>query len=65
MDFGIPDVFGMSICSFDEKKSIPLGSETPAYRTKSSVYGQTTERSNEVLLFSGLANSDKARERYW
>jgi len=34
MDFGIPDVFGMSICSFDEKKSIPLGSETPAYRTK-------------------------------
>jgi hypothetical protein len=40
MDFGIPDVFGMSICSFDEKKSIPHGSETPAYRMKSSVYSQ-------------------------
>src|SRR5438093_9584817 len=52
MDFGIPDVFGMAICSFDEKKSIPLGSETPSYRTKSGVYGQATERSDEVLPFS-------------
>src|SRR5713226_7427705 len=34
MDFGIPDVFGMAICSFDEKKSIPHGSETSAYRMK-------------------------------
>src|SRR5438128_2344552 len=34
MDFGIPDVFGMSICSFDEKKSIPHGPETATYRTK-------------------------------
>jgi len=40
MDFGIPDVFGMAICSFDEKKSIPHGPETPAYRTKNVVYSQ-------------------------
>jgi len=40
MDFGIPDVFGMATCSFDEKKSIPHGSATSAYRTKSSVYSQ-------------------------
>jgi hypothetical protein len=24
-----------------------------------------TERSDKVLALSGLANSDKARERYW
>src|SRR5207249_8721583 len=40
MDFGIPDVFGMATCSFDEKKSIPHGPETPTYRTNHSFYSQ-------------------------
>src|SRR3989442_5044423 len=64
MDFGIPDVFGMAICSFDEKKSIPHGSEMSVYRTKSGVSAKPTESSDEVLEFWGFANSDKAGERY-
>src|SRR5712691_6260924 len=65
MDFGIPAVFGMAIRPSDEKKRIPHVSEASVYLTKHGVSAQPTEGSGEVLEFSGVASSDKARERYW
>src|SRR3989442_15813109 len=57
MDFGIPDVFGMSICSFDEKKSIPHGPETPVCSWINQRFGPRPEKTRPTFDLLSMRTS--------